>query len=242
MSDYVLFAVAPAVAVFVFLVVALSRLRPGHVTSSVCHARRRSSRLAILARAPIALAWLLLIAGHLALVVWPEAVLSWNRATPRRIGLEVALPACGLAILADLLWSLVRRLRRLTEAAPAGAPAFEATLIVAVVSGLGVAVLYRWASMWSAVTLTPFVRSLVRLQPDVEWMATMPYLVKLHVFSGIAVVALWPLTRWGGTGLQWVVRWGWAAFDGWTRRYRPAGARARECDRGPMWPDDEGRD
>ena len=57
------------------------------------------------------------------------------------------------------------------------------------------AILYRWASSWSTVTLVPYVRSLVALDARLPLMTGMPYVVKLHVFSGIALLAVLPFTH-----------------------------------------------
>jgi nitrate reductase gamma subunit len=211
MSDHVLFAVAPAVAILSCVVLWLIRIASGDSIIRRAAAAANSTQTGRRARAPMVLAWLLLAAGHVAIVVWPQAVLSWNRVTARRIAFEATLFVCGAAILVDLLRSVRRRLGHSTDPQPPGDAAFGAALLVAVVSGLGLAVLYRWASMWAAVTLAPFARSLVRLEPDIQLIAPMPYLVKLHLFCGVVLLALWPLRRWERSGLRWAGRRGrWA--------------------------------
>ena len=72
--------------------------------------------------------------------------------------------------------------------------AFVGVLLVAIVSGLSLAVLYRWAAAWSSVTLAPYVRSVASFQPDLRHLESMPYLVELHVFSSIVLIALLPFT------------------------------------------------
>src|SRR5262245_21783709 len=159
MSDYVLFAVAPALAVLSCVVLSLIRLSSDDQVPWVGTSASPHLHHGMFVRVAIAVVWSLLIAGHLAIFAWPQAVLAWNRATARRIGLEAALVVCGIAILIHLLRSVGRRLRQSTAYASAGDTAFDAVMLVAVVSGLGVAVLYRWASMSSVVTLTPFAAS-----------------------------------------------------------------------------------
>jgi nitrate reductase gamma subunit len=68
-------------------------------------------------------------------------------------------------------------------------------LLLTVVSGLGIAVVYRWAAAWSAVMLTGYTRSLINLQPNLDALDGMPYLVKLHIFSSFIVIALLGFTR-----------------------------------------------
>jgi nitrate reductase gamma subunit len=45
------------------------------------------------------------------------------------------------------------------------------------------------------VTLSPYLRSLVEFRPDPELVVTLPYTVRLHVLSGIALIGLFPFTR-----------------------------------------------
>jgi len=68
-------------------------------------------------------------------------------------------------------------------------------LCIAMASGLATAALYRWASSWAAATLTPYVRSLLRFQPDVLLVVKLPLLVRLHVVCAFALLAVVPFTR-----------------------------------------------
>jgi nitrate reductase gamma subunit len=72
-----------------------------------------------------------------------------------------------------------------------------AFLAAAIVSGLAVALLYRWGSSWLSVTIVPYLRSLLELRPEVQLVAETPPLVRLHVLAGLAAGAVLPFTRWG---------------------------------------------
>jgi nitrate reductase gamma subunit len=65
---------------------------------------------------------------------------------------------------------------------------------VAVVSGLVSAVLYRWGSSWAVATVVPYIRSLLTGVPASELVEQMPFLVRLHVFTWFAMLALVPFT------------------------------------------------
>jgi nitrate reductase gamma subunit len=60
------------------------------------------------------------------------------------------------------------------------------------VSGVAIALVYRWASSWSVVTLTPYVLSLPSAHPRVDLVASTPFLVRLHVLGAFASIALMP--------------------------------------------------
>jgi hypothetical protein len=62
------------------------------------------------------------------------------------------------------------------------------------VSGLAIAVLYRWGTSWSIGTLTPYITSLLRGEPANGLVEQMPFLIRLHVFALFAVLAVVPFT------------------------------------------------
>ena len=147
----------------------------------------------------IALAVLAVAALHLLLLVAPDAVLRWNRHVPRLLVLE------GIGFAAGAICSIVAvsRLRRQLFHHAADdhrslTDTISLTLVtIAVVSGVALAVAYRWASSWSVVTLTPYAVSLARLTPRVELIAATPFVVRLHVFCSFPLIALLAFTRLG---------------------------------------------
>jgi nitrate reductase gamma subunit len=197
MSDRALFAVAPYVAAACLAAVALLRYLAARETG------RLTAQEASLARELFGgpRAWSLGVAGlailHGALLAAPGLVLAWNQSPARLIALEAVFFAFGVIALVGLLDLVVAHVRdpaARAASSPADA-AFLGLLVVEVVSGLGLAALYRWASSWSVVTLTPYLRSVAGLQPDVSFVASVPYLVKLHVFAGFALLAVFPFTH-----------------------------------------------
>jgi len=68
-------------------------------------------------------------------------------------------------------------------------------LFLATLSGLVTAVLYRWGSSWAIGTVTPYLRSLARGEPATALVQQMPFLVRLHVFTWFALLAVVPFTR-----------------------------------------------
>jgi nitrate reductase gamma subunit len=72
---------------------------------------------------------------------------------------------------------------------------FMAFLLVGAVSGILVAILHRWGSSWGVTILTPYVLSILRAQPAAYLAVQMPFLVRLHIVSAFAALALVPFTR-----------------------------------------------
>ena len=68
-------------------------------------------------------------------------------------------------------------------------------LLVQIVSGLGVAFFVRWGSSWFAGSITPYLRSLFLLDPDIAAVSAMPHAVKIHIISAFTLIGIIPSTR-----------------------------------------------
>jgi nitrate reductase gamma subunit len=144
-------------------------------------------------------AWRIAVAAvaaeHLLLLAAPQAVLQWNVDLRRLIVLEAVAVVAGSVCTAAALIALWRQL--FSETSDHSSIARTLNLSVASVvigSGVALAVVYRWASSWSVVTLTPYVLSLSSLHPRVDLVASTPFLVRLHLLGAFACLALLPCT------------------------------------------------
>jgi nitrate reductase gamma subunit len=186
----------------------------------------------------------MVVIGHLPLLLAPHAVLSWNRAFARLLAYELLVFVPGLIAFASLAGVMRDRLRRdddLVRRARLADSACLALLLTAVISGLILAVRYRWASSWSATVMAPYVRSLATFQPDIAGMAVMPYIVVLHVLSGIAVIGCMPFTSASDWLLSRIARLAARALipviDPGRRRWRRIQAWAWQRGQQMLWPD-----
>jgi nitrate reductase gamma subunit len=187
------------------------------------------------------IAVLLLVSGHAALLL-PRMVLAWNASPGRLYLLEALLLFAACAALVGLGKAVWRHLGRSSRSAIAelSDSVFLALLLVGVLSGILMAIFYRWGSSWGAMVLTPYIASLARLEPNAALAAQMPFLVRLHVFSTFAALAVLPLTRLAAilvfllngafTLLKRPVSATAGAAEAWLRRHNPA---AR------LWPEED---
>lgn len=185
---------------------------------------------------------LLLLAAHCFAMFFPGAVLWWNRSAGRLYLLEAGGIVTGIVVLGcwcALLWRHLGRSGKpaITELSDA---AFLALLCLSLLSGLLTAALYRWASTWSAITLAPYLASLFRVKPEAGLVMQMPFMVRLHVFSAFAMLAVLPLTRLGAF-LVFAADWALSlaggvlssaarALEAWMRKHSPAGW---------LWPEED---
>src|ERR1041384_5846193 len=138
------------------------------------------------------IALLLLAMAHVALLLLPRTVLSWNASRGRLYFLEALLFAAAVAVvigLAKIVWRHLGHSNR-SAIAELSDSVFLGLLLVGTLSGILLAIFYRWGSSWGAMILTPYVASLARLEPDAAFAAQLPFLVRLHVFSAFAAVAV----------------------------------------------------
>ena len=239
MSDQLLFGVAPYGAALVAIAVCAVRCvlwRPQtnrHVTATWrVGAAGGAWRLALVVVA----------IGHLVALVFPDYVLRWSLRLLRLVVLEGLGVLAGSLVVAGALVALARLLRSADHDDPRShAEVVAATLLLVVMtSGVGMALLYRWASAWSVVTLVPYLHSLARFEPLPNLVTHMPPLVKLHVLSAFALVAVFPftamarvvitpvgrLTGWTLAPMSRLFRPAWAAVETWTAaRLQMASAR-----------------
>jgi nitrate reductase gamma subunit len=188
MRDYGLFAVAPYAAAALFIAGCLAQLMSARGEPRRSRPAAGGGVAAIAWRVALALIAL----AHLAALAAPDAVLLWTSHQTRLIALEVEGLIAAVVALTGVVGHLVRRGR---DAAPLPVDAVAFTLLlVAMASGMGVAIFYRWASAWSEVTLVPYLYSVARLQPATDLVTRLPVLVKLHMGAAFMVIAVFPLT------------------------------------------------
>jgi nitrate reductase gamma subunit len=68
-------------------------------------------------------------------------------------------------------------------------------LFLQVILGILTAMTYRWGSVWSTETTTPYLWSLLTLHPDPLYVAGMPLLVKAHLTGAWVILLAIPFSR-----------------------------------------------
>jgi nitrate reductase gamma subunit len=68
-------------------------------------------------------------------------------------------------------------------------------LLVALVTGIWLAVFYRWGSHWYWRMAAPYLWSLVRLSPEPQYMTGLPLVAQAHVLNFFLLLLVFPFTR-----------------------------------------------
>jgi nitrate reductase gamma subunit len=197
MNSDLLFAVWPYVAMGLLCFGIVFRFLLLRTRMAIVKARLHESSAVFAGSRLWRISLLFLLFGHLAGLALPREILLWNSSAVRLYLLESFAFAIGISALAGwamLVWRYLKR-SDVSMAAEIADATFLGTLFVALASGLLMAALYRWGSIWSVVTLRPYFISLLRGAPAANFALEMPFLVRLHIFSCFAAMALVPFTR-----------------------------------------------
>jgi nitrate reductase gamma subunit len=68
-------------------------------------------------------------------------------------------------------------------------------LFLQVFLGMWTAFVYRWGAAWFIHTATPWVVSLATFQPAPQYVASLPWVTKLHFLNATLLIALFPFSR-----------------------------------------------
>jgi nitrate reductase gamma subunit len=196
--DHLLFAVLPYVAVVGFLVLAAARRyrvppfeAPRPAAPLLGEPRRYGERFLFGA------GLLVILGGHVLAFLIPGQVLLWNNDPLRLYVLEVSALVFALMTLAGLLLTVARCAFSPTARAGVGVADWflYVLLLVQVGSGIFMALSYFPGSSWYAISAVPYLRSLIRLEPDTSAIAAMPHAVKLHLATAWVLLLFLPFTR-----------------------------------------------
>jgi nitrate reductase gamma subunit len=135
--------------------------------------------------------------GHLAALLLPSGLRLWNSVPIRLYLLEATGLALGLWALAGLLILAWRRLsnKRVRVVTTPMDAIVLALLLISVITGVLTATLYRFGSSWFTVVFTPYLWSVATLQPQVNLVAPLPLLIKVHVINFWVLLAVFPFSR-----------------------------------------------
>jgi nitrate reductase gamma subunit len=195
--DTFLLVIFPYVAVVVFLIGTFYRYRRKGFTVTSLSSQFLEGKALFWGTIPFHIGILALFVGHLVAWLLPDALLAWNARPVRLLVLEGMALVFGLATLIGLAALMVRRfsrsrIRAVTSKMDVG---IELLLLVQIILGIWIALGYRWGSSWFASDLSPYLWSLVRLSPETAAVFAMPWVIKLHVIGGFAILFMIPFTR-----------------------------------------------
>ncbi len=195
--DQFLFAVLPYAALVSFFVLTIQRYLAQKYTYSSLSSQFLENKQHFTAMVPFHYGILFVLLGHVFAFLLPDVVLAWNREPMRLYALEISALIAALLAMIGLLTVIIRRLAFVkvrTITTPADWILYV-LLAVQFGSGIYVAVMHNWGSSWFAASAAPYLWSIVKLNPDISYVAALPLLVKVHIINASLVIGFFPFTR-----------------------------------------------
>lgn len=195
--DQLLFGVAPYLALIIFFLVTIQRYRAQAFSYSSLSSQFLENKRHFWGMVPLHYGIIVVLVGHVVAFLFPRQLLAWNGHPIRLYILEISALVFGLLTLLGLISTLVRRLthskvRVVTSVADI---LLHLMLLVQVASGVYIAVTHSWGSSWFAASASPYLWSIVTLDPDISYVIAMPFAVKLHIVNAYLVIGFFPFTR-----------------------------------------------
>ena len=193
----VLFVTFPYLAIVVAILGGVHRYRHDRFSYSTLSSQLLENRSLFWGSVPWHYGIVIVLLAHLLGFLMPG---MWARITSAPTALytiEIVGFAFGLAALVGLCVLFVRRLtqeRILAVTSPMDWVLLT-VLLVQVALGVWVSLVYRWGADWYVDTAVPWLVSLVSLNPQIQYVSSLPLVVKLHMLNGFLVIALFPFSR-----------------------------------------------
>ncbi len=187
----------PYAAFCVFLFGSIWRYRSSKFTFSSLSSQFLEGKELFWGSIPFHWGLLALFIGHLTAFLIPRGVLAWNSHPVRLLVLEIAAFMFAIAVLVGLINLTIRRLSnaRLRMVSTKMDLILLGLLLLQVITGLWIAYNFRWGSSWFATVLTPYLWSLLILQPDISAVGALPWAIKLHIFGAYLLIFIIPFSR-----------------------------------------------
>lgn len=195
--DLLIFAAMPYAVFLSFFVFTIHRYRAESYTYSSLSSQFLENREHFWGLGPFHFGIVAVLAGHLVAFLIPREILVWNSRPLRLYVLEISALAFALLALVGLLGAVHRRITnpKVKQVTTPADWAVDTLLLLQLLSGIYNAVFHRWGSSWFAASLAPYLWSLVKFHPDLSYLATLPWVVKLHITNFYLLIGIMPFTR-----------------------------------------------
>jgi len=192
-----LFIALPYIALTIFLIGTVYRYKGTKFKFSSLSSGFLEGKKLFWGSVPFHWGIMVLFFGHLIAFLLPDVILSWNSSSLRLIMLEVASFIFGLSALIGLFNLFVRRNTnaRIEVVTNRMDLLIESILLVQIVFGLWIAFEFRWGSSWFASVLSPYLTSIFTLNPQIDAVSNVHWVIKIHIALAYIIVLLIPFTR-----------------------------------------------
>jgi nitrate reductase gamma subunit len=197
MLDFFLFAIFPYVAITSAVIASIYRYFYDRFSYSSLSSQFLENRLLYWGSITFHYGIIIVLIAHLVAALFPSNWAAITGDTVRLYTLEITGLALGLLSVFGISILIARRfLNRKVKAVSSKMDwVLLLLLLTQVTSGVIIAVVYRWGSSWYLHTVVPWLWSLLYLDPQLQFIQTLPNIAKAHMFNALILIALIPFTR-----------------------------------------------
>ncbi len=140
---------------------------------------------------------LIIFLAHLFVFLFPNVVLALNSNPVNLVVHEGVGFMFGLAAIFGLTWLFIRRLgnARVQMVTTKMDIFIELLILVQFILGCWIAIGYRWGSSWFAADLSPYLWSVLKLDPKIDAVSNLPPVIMAHIAIAFVILGLIPFTR-----------------------------------------------
>lgn len=195
--DQVLFGIFPYLALVLFFVITIQRYRSQKFTYSSLSSQFLENKRHFWGMVPFHYGILTVLGGHVVAFLVPKQILLWNSVPLRLYILELTALVFAILTLVGITALIWRRFfdPKVKIVTSNSDWVLIALLLFQIVGGIYIAIFFRWGSSWFAAAMTPYLWSLAKLQPNVEFLIELPLMVKLHILNAWVIIGFFPFTR-----------------------------------------------
>ncbi|MBI5888445.1 MAG: respiratory nitrate reductase subunit gamma [Deltaproteobacteria bacterium] len=197
MADQIFFGAAPYVLLTIAVVGLFWRFSTNRYSWSTQSSQFLENRTLFFGSFPWHYGIITILVGHFIAFLIPSLVFAWNGAPARLYLLELVGLALGFLALFGLLALIYRRITnaRVKTMTSSWDVLILIILIIQVVTGLGNAIFYRWGSNWYAAAAVPWMWSILKFNPNVDFVRNLPLNTKIHIFNAMIFIGFIPFSR-----------------------------------------------
>ncbi|MDA8168969.1 MAG: respiratory nitrate reductase subunit gamma [Nitrospiraceae bacterium] len=197
MADGIYFVVFPYLAFFFAVFGGVYRFNARRYTFSSSSSQLLENRALFWGSVPWHYGIILILLAHLIPIIHAPLWIWLHREPLRMFFFELAGAALGFLTLLGIFVLIARRI--FNPGARAVTTAMDWVLLAAlalqVLAGFYITFFYRWGSAWYVYTAVPWLRSLVSLNPHMEYITPLPWVLRLHAVNAFVIIGLFPFTR-----------------------------------------------
>jgi len=197
MADLILFGVFPYVAMALAIGVGIYRYTIDRYSYSSQSSQFLESKALFWGSLPWHYAILLILIAHFLAFLVPAGWGTMLGSPTRLMLLEVTGIALGITTLIALVILIFRRIinPRISAVTSRIDWLLLIALLLQVATGVYIAISLRWGGVWYVHTVSPWLWSLIKLTPQIDYLASLPGVVQLHAVNAFFLIAIFPFSR-----------------------------------------------